>query len=321
MNPPRRGPWWSVLKLVLTVAILAAVGWQFWHDLSDKSVQAITVQPEWLAASALLYLVGLAFCAWYWYRLLRIFGERPALVPALRAYYLSQLGKYLPGKAWALMMRGTLVQGPDVKLGVALIATFYEVLTMMASGALVAAVLFVVEPPALLGDTWNPAVVGVSLLAVCGVPLLPGVFNRVVGRLAGRFQSVESFRLPRLRVATLLEGLATTAWVWLFFGLSLWAMVRAVVPEPPPLTWGLFARLSASLALAYVGGFVLIVPGGLGVREWVLDRFLAPELAGVSAAAPAAVVVVLLLRLAWTAGEAVLAAVLWWLPGPRRAQV
>ena len=41
----------------------------------------------------------------------------------------------MPGKAWALMMRGTLVCGPDVKLGVALIATFYEVLTMMASGA------------------------------------------------------------------------------------------------------------------------------------------------------------------------------------------
>jgi hypothetical protein len=30
------------------------------------------------------------------------------------------------------------------------------------------------------------------------------------------------------------------------------------------------------------------------------------------------VVIVVLLRLAWTAGEVVLAALLWWLPGPRR---
>src|SRR5439155_12172327 len=126
-----------------------------------------------------------------------------------------QLEKYLPGKAWALMIRGTLIQGPDCKLGAALIATFYEVLTMMASGALLAAVLFALDPPALLGeaDAWNPAVLGLVLVVVCGVPLLPSVFNRIVGRLARRFQKVESFRLPRLGPATLLEGLATTTGV------------------------------------------------------------------------------------------------------------
>src|SRR5439155_13304880 len=313
--------WWPAAKLVLAAAILAAVGLQFWRDLHHEGLQTISLQPAWLVASALLYLAGMGFSAWFWYRLLVIFGERPAVSSAFRAYYLSQLGKYLPGKAWALMMRGTMVQGPNCKLGVALIATFYEVLTMMASGALLAAVLFVLEPPAVLGDSWNPGVLGLVLLAVCGVPLLPGVFNRIVGRLARRFESVESFRLPRLGAATLLEGLATTSGVWVFFGLSLWAMVQAVMPEPPPLTWGVWARYTAILALAYVGGFVAVfVPGGMGVREWVLDRFLAPELAGLGsvAAAPATVVIVLLLRLSWTAAELVLGAVLWWLPGPRR---
>src|SRR5262249_55412935 len=155
----------------------------------------------------------------------------------------------------------------------------------------------------------------------CGVPLLPGVFNWIVGRLARRFENVESFRLPRLRAGTLLEGLATTSGVWVFFGFSLWAMVQAILPEPPPLTLDVWARYTAILALAYVGGFVAVfVPGGMGVREWVLDRFLAPELArfAATAAVPATVVIVLVLRLAWTAGELVLGAVLWWLPGPRR---
>ena len=30
------------------------------------------------------------------------------------------------------------------------------------------------------------------------------------------------------------------------------------------------------------------------------------------------VLIVILLRLAWTAGEVLLAAIIWWLPGPRR---
>jgi hypothetical protein len=316
MNPWMRRWTWPCCKLLLAALIVAGVTWQFWRDLHDERLPPLTVQPAWLIASGCLYLAGMSFSARYWYRLLWVFGEKPGLVPAYRAYYLSQLGKYLPGKAWALMMRGALIAGPDTRLGVAVIATFYEVLTTMASGALLAAVLLMLHPPVLLGDTVHPAWLGLLLLVVCGVPLLPGVFNRIVARLAGRFQNVESFRLPRLRIGTLLEGLATTSGVWILNGLSLWAMVQGVLPDAPPLSWPLFARFTAILALAYVGGFVVVVaPGGVGVREWVLDRFLAPELAG---AESVTVVIVVLLRLVWTAAELVLAGVLWWLPGPRR---
>src|SRR5207302_7053119 len=113
------------------------------------------------------------------------------------------LGKYLPGKAWALVMRGSLVRGPEVRLGVAIITSFYEVLTTMASGALLAAVLFAVQPPAATELTMHPVFLGALLVALLGVPLLPWVFNRLVERLARRFQDVESFRLPRLRAGTL----------------------------------------------------------------------------------------------------------------------
>jgi hypothetical protein len=302
---------------------LVAVGWQFWRDIHHEELQKLTLHPGWLAVSAALYQGGLSFSAWYWFRLLWIFGEKPALLPTIKAHYISQLGKYLPGKAWALMMRGTLIAGTETRLGVAIIATFYEVLTAMASGALLAGVLLVIDPPVLVSDSVHPALIGLVLMAVCGVPLLPGVFNRIVGRLAQRFQNVESFRLPRLQITTLLGGLATTSGLWVCNGLSLWAMLQGVMPEGPPLTWHLWARLTAILALAYVGGFVaVVVPGGLGVREWLLDRFLGPELWGGSGVAePATAVIVILLRLAWTAAELVVAAFLWWLPGPRRNSV
>jgi glycosyltransferase 2 family protein len=282
MNARWRRWSWPVAKAFLAVAIVVAVGWQFWHDLQREQLQIVTPNVGWLALSAGLYLLGMGFSACFWYRLLRVFGERPTWPVAVRAYYLSQLGKYLPGKAWALMMRGTLVRGPDVKLGVALIATFYEVLTMMASGALLAAVLFAVAPPALVSDTVDPHWLGLCLAAVCGVPLLPAVFNRLVGRLAQRFQKVESFRLPRLG----------------------------------PLTWEVATRYTSIQALAWVAGFLaVVVPGGFGVREWLLNEFLGPELAGHGGGV---VVIVLLFRLVGMAAELILAAGLWWLPGPRR---
>jgi glycosyltransferase 2 family protein len=312
---------WLVFKLLAGLAVLAAVGWQFARDLQSEHLQSLHIRPAWLVLSGLCYAGGMLFSALFWWRLLRVFGQRPTLAATVRAHYVSQLGKYLPGKAWTLMMRGTLISGPDVKLGVALIATIYEVLTSMASGALIAAVVFVVHPPALLQDSIHPSWLGAGLLALCGLPLLPAFFNRLVARLARRFQNVESFQLPRLGFATLLGGLLMTASVWFCFGLGVWAAVQGVAQDAPGLTLRWWTTLTAITALAYVGGFVVVVaPGGMGVREWVLDRFLAPELAlaAVGASAPITVVIALVLRLTWTATELVAAGAAFWLPGPRR---
>ena len=57
------------------------------------------------------------------------------------------LGKYLPGKAWALVLRATLIRGPEVRLSVAGLSSFYEVLTTMAAGVLLAALLFGLQVP------------------------------------------------------------------------------------------------------------------------------------------------------------------------------
>jgi glycosyltransferase 2 family protein len=314
---------WPVTKALLALAIIIAVARQFWRDLHNESLQNLSIHWEWLALSALLYVVGLGIAGCYWYRLLVIFGERPMFLAALRAYYISQLGKYLPGKAWALVLRGTLIQGPEVKLSIALITTFYEVLTTMASGALLAAILFALQQPQWLGSTWNAALAGLVLFFVCGVPLWPGVFNRIVTLLKRRFRTVEGFKLADVRITTLIVGLAITSGVWVCFGLSLWAMIRGLLPQAEPMTVVAWASYTAIISLACVGGFVaVVVPGGVGVREWVLDSLLAPELAAGAALAaePRTVMIVLLLRVAWTAGEVVMAALFWPLPQQRPAR-
>jgi glycosyltransferase 2 family protein len=311
----------NTIKTVLAIAILAAVTWRFWLDLNHEGLQNLNIHWEWLVLAAVCYLGGLLLSCWYWARVLLTFGANVQLFVALRAYYISQLGKYLPGKAWTPLMRGALIQGPEVKLGIAIIASFYEIVTMMASGAFLAAVFLAVLPSPVLLGVLNPALLALLLLIFCVMPIVPGVFNDVLSRLAKRFRSVESLKLARLRVGTLLEGLAATSIMWMCFGLSLWATVQSVVPQPQPLTAALWARYTATLALAYVCGFAaVVVPGGIGVREWVLDLLLAPELATIAGipAQPLTAAIVLLLRITWTSSELGTAALLWWLPGTRR---
>ena len=166
---------WPVLKGLFALAILLGVGHRFYDDLSHLDRDQIELRPGWLVLSGGLYGLGLWLSAWYWYHLLHVFGDRPALLTAGRAYFMGHLGKYVPGKAWALLLRGGLVRGPEVRFGVAIITSFYEVLTTMAAGSLAAAVVFFFLPPHVPGLDWHPLLTGLLLLGLCGVPLMPGV--------------------------------------------------------------------------------------------------------------------------------------------------
>jgi uncharacterized membrane protein YbhN (UPF0104 family) len=193
-----------------------------------------------------------------------------------------------------------------VRPGVAVLTAVYEVLTTMASGALVAAALLAWQGGGDSGTVWRV----LGLLVLAGVPILPGVFNRVVERLAARVVK-DGPPPPRLGTRALLVGLATTAWGWFLLGASLEVVLRSLDLVQGPWSVSGWLRSTAFVAVSNVAGFIASTPGGLGVREFLLQQFLAPELGA------RAVVVVLLLRLLWTVAEVVLVAILWWLPrGP-----
>ena len=103
-------------------------------------------------------------------------------------------------------------------------------------------------------------------------------------------------------------------------GLSLACTLRALVPVS--LDWTLPGYLAdlASIALAYVVGFVVPTPGGLGGREFVLQKALALRFEHaftmpMDQALGLSVIVALVLRLVWTAAEVVIGVPLYlWKP-------
>ena len=323
MKPPWKRWLMRGVKLVLALVILFFVGWQFKHDLEqpDKhdlerpNLFKIELRPGWLLASGGLYLVGVFPAAWFWRHLHGKFGYPISLYTAIRAHYIGQLGKYVPGKAMAVLIRSELVHPCGVPYSVSIIVSFYEVFSGMTAGALVAAVIYLVQPPSLnelptlaAGLEGHPLWIGLVLIGVCGIPLLPGVFNFVVARLTARIQAVELYRLPPVRFGTLMAGLLTSALGWWAQGLSVWAMLQAVVPDLPAFTFSSWAQCTAGIAFSNVAGFlILVAPAGLGVREYLLRILLSSFGPGKYIAASA-----ILLRLDWIIAEACFAAATYW---------
>lgn len=303
---------WLVAKSVLAVAIVAGVGLQFARVLQnpDLANQPFALRWEYLPPAALLYLAAHTCWATFWVRLLRSQGVPVGVLAGLRAYFVSQFGKYVPGKVWVIGIRVAMLGRPGTRLAVGVTAT-YETLASMAAGALLGVLLL-----PYLGEM--PEVVSANVVLLAGVGAVPfavWLLGKLAARIAAKRQGPDARPLPSPSILLLAQGLLHGACGWCLLGLSLGLVVRAVAPEPPPWDVPTYLGDLAAAAVSYVLGFVVLVaPGGVGVREFVLQHALALRFApslGEPVAAGLAVVIALVLRLVWTVAELLAAVVLW----------
>jgi glycosyltransferase 2 family protein len=314
------------IKAILTVLVLVFVGRHVdrtWHELLDRG-QTPRIDWAWFSVSVAVYLIGLAAFGVFFWRIMKA-GKTPTLLPpALRAYLISHLGKYVPGKAMVVVMRAGLVAPYGARPATAAFATLYETLVMMAAGGLVASAGFAIGsgpsarvPVPLFGGSEIEAplaLMGLALGLAFLVVVWPSVFPGLAGLARVPLPNVGPDALPKFSLRLLAEGLAWSVLGWVLLGLSQVAVIRALSTDGLAISaWPLAI---ASVALATVAGFVVpIAPGGLGVREWVLWTALASTIDR-----DLAVVAALLLRLAWVLGEVLVATALTAirpaLPGP-----
>ncbi|MBP5622015.1 MAG: flippase-like domain-containing protein [Thermoguttaceae bacterium] len=230
-------------------------------------------QYGWLIFSGLLYLLAFLPSATFWYLSLRWLGQKPDYWLAVKSFYFSQLGKYIPGKAMVVLIRSDMISGPNVRASIAAVSVFYETLTMMGSGAFIAALIVL----CCFREHWLFSCLALGVALVSLIPLTPPVFIKILKILRiGKNDPLVQEYLKRLKFSCLFKGFLLMAILWLFFGLSLWAAILGLGLTPQPLLIAL-PRYISVVALAMTLGFAVpISPGGLGIREAVLSALLIP---------------------------------------------
>jgi uncharacterized membrane protein YbhN (UPF0104 family) len=313
--PPSRRRWviWIIRAAVLLLVVVGVRG-TVRGALDQLAQHHWQLRPAWAGTAGIIYAAGLAPMAWFWHRTLTSLA-RPLPWPAsLRSYFFGHLGKYVPGKALAILLRVAAVQRWVPSIRVALFCSLLETLTMMAAGSFLAAALAVV-----LRLDLGIVLFAAAMAAVFGLPTLPPVARQLARLGAHRLRrqdiDPDDHRAPasptiadalqRLRWSLLAEGWLAAATCWLLLAMSLWATLRAVgLDRIDPIRDLPF--LVASVALAVVAGFASLLPGGLGVRDLVLTQVLAP------ACGPAnALVAAVLMRLVWLVSELCVCVILY----------
>jgi len=309
---------WPFLKWGLFTVVIVCVGRRAEQLWRDRPQAELHVNVRWLIPAAVLYLFGWLPSVWFWRALLQRMDRRVGWYEAIRAHYVGQVGKYLPGKALVLVLRGSLLKAAGVNPVFAGVTAAYETLVFMWTGTAIALAL---APLTLPESVWRqlPAVVQslrqpswllpliVLLGTIASTPFSAWLFTRVGRKALPR--EATSRQPPPFTSGLIVQGACITSLGWLCHALSLGFTLQAVSTHPFDFT--LFPVWLASVCVSTVGGFViLIAPGGLGIREWLLVEMLKDQpLVGPTHA----IVAAFMLRVVWFVSELTAAGILFWL--------
>jgi glycosyltransferase 2 family protein len=281
------------------------------HALAQLAEHKWELRPAWLAVSGAVFVLGLMPMGWFWYRVLAALRHPAPLLVALRAYFLSQLGKYVPGKAMVVILRVAAVRRWAPSMRIAIVSVFLETLTMMAVGAFLA---FVLSALVLKSDVYI-SLIALGMAVAAGVPTLPPLVRWFARLGIARTKQVSEpqaldladseLKLRGITFGLLAEGWIAASVCWVLLGISLWATLRAIGVEQMELVTDLPVLITA-VAFAVVAGFFSMLPGGLVVRDAVLMQLLSPVCGEANA-----LVAAVMMRLVWLVSEVVACGILY----------
>jgi glycosyltransferase 2 family protein len=290
--------WWLRAFQVL---VLALVAWGVYRLLAPdlarlNRADLIRYRPAItpLIVSTLIMVGVNLLHAFIWRAIaVALTGATFSIRAAMRVFFISSLGRYIPGKVWQLAGMAVLAQREGFSAVAAAAASLVAQLAFLTTGILFLAVLL---PGVLAGKT---ALITIGLLLLAAALFVfaatetgKAARHRVLNKLGPRIAQAAAL-LDNLTPRHALRFCGLYAVGWLLIGFAFVIFVRAFVPESPDVL-----MFAAIVAASYIGGYVSLLPAGVGAREGVMTALLTPTIG-----APAALVISVLSRLWFTAGE------------------
>lgn len=292
--------------LAFVTVAFAFLGLALWRQREELLAFDWQIEPVRLALSLVALVATLLGGVAIWTRVLAHLGVRIGFRPLARVWFLSSLGRYIPGKIWQFVGVAELSRSAGISALVGITSLVVYMGFVALAAAAVGVLLFPLDAAGGLASMllFARSLAPLALLAVH--PRVIATMVRLAERLARRPFAPW---LGSWRDGILL--LAAAAVQWLGFGLAFHLLVSSLVDVGPAA----LPEITATYALAFLAGYLAFVaPAGLGAKDGAIAVLL-------SAALPVPLGVAAMLAVAarvWSiAGDVVPA--LFFLRGPGRS--
>lgn len=262
-----------VIRSLILACVLVFFGLAIRRAVQELSRSEITLEWQsigwiFLSSSVLCGMVALLPSCLGWYGILRDFGQKVRWQDCFYAYFLGHMGKYVPGKAMAVLLRVGELHRHRVLLGPAVLSVFIETLSGFATGGILgAALLQFIDCPRWLQLS---ALVGIPIAIVSLLPhpfrwiLSPLVRTRLGKSVSSTVEAIDGWMMLRTVLLAIVG--------WTLQGVSLWLVLESLKGIQPELllnrsVWHVLMVCIASMSLGGLAGFLSMLPGGAIARE------------------------------------------------------
>lgn len=213
-----------------------------------------------LLAGAAIFPAGIA-----WLQTLKDFQCQVPTLHGFYAYFLGHLGKYVPGKAMAIVLRVGYLHHLDVPVRPTILSVFIETLTSLASGSILGAVLL----QTMAVPLWLKGC-ALACIPLAATTLIPNTFRWLIAKISrSRLGAMPEHVAQAIGWKLMLRCAAWSMLGWLLHGTAAWMLLMAIYPDEELSSWKAWSACVSSNSLAAMAGFVSMLPGGAGVRELV----------------------------------------------------
>jgi uncharacterized membrane protein YbhN (UPF0104 family) len=250
--------------------VLGVGAWLVLRSRADIERAVAELGVGVLCLAAVLGVAGTVLVGQVWFVLLRGLGVEAPRREMAAVFFVSQLGKYLPGSVWPVLAQMEFGHRWGAPRRTMLTANIMMLAVVAATGLTVGAALLPWSGgDGLSRDGWA-LVLLVPLLACLHprtIPLAVDLALRVVGR--------EPLGV-RVSGRSMLTALGWGFVVWVVMGLHLLVMTRALGATPPAAA---VTAAVGGMGLGWAAGLLFIpAPAGAGVRDAVLVAVLAAQI-------------------------------------------
>ncbi len=257
----------GLARPVVAVLVFAAIGYAIATEWSGVRGALHTLDWQSVALSFAAVLAGTITSLLAWRSLLASEGHPLPITTAARIFFVGQLGKYLPGSVFSIVLQMELGKRAGVPRARAFTTSLAWVGLSLSTGLCVG----LIGIPVLASTGDHKAWALLAALPIAVTASTPPVLTRLVNLL------LHLLRKPPLPRPLTWTGVARAAAyltaTWTLFGLHLWLLANALGAPG----WNGITRCIGGFALAMAAGVLfIIVPSGAGVREAIIVAALTP---------------------------------------------
>jgi len=272
------------IKTILVAIVLYVVYQKLSENWAEVVNYSWTLNFPLLIFSIIIHLLTFLLFSKVWCILIRAFGYDVPLKYAFKISYITNLGRYIPGKIWPVIGMVYLAKKININEEVSITSWIVAQIFTIPPSLLAGFMCIVISPEIMTSDIlqflnfWVYLAIAFIIVFSILIIVIPNkilsLFNILLKKI-GR-QEIHF----KISIKTALAVYLGYTICWLCYGAAFWLFISSItgnqsLPVLPTV---------GSFILAYQLGYLaFFAPGGIGVRELVLTAILTPYLGSITA--------------------------------------